>query len=132
MVECFTENEYNKSKAMDKLLCKCLYCSAEFPVLKKSITYERLHKQGKIQFCNKECMNKYRKKENTVSCKLCGIVFQRRISQCSKNNFCSHTCSAKYTNKHRICRPRRPNKPLTLDKMTIIITKYQSARFLCI
>ena len=36
-----------------------------------------------------------------VQCKTCGKIFKRQISCIRENNFCNHSCAAKYTNKHR-------------------------------
>jgi len=40
-------------------------------------------------------------KVKEVQCKTCGKFFERQVSCVRENNFCNHSCAAKYTNKNR-------------------------------
>jgi hypothetical protein len=62
-------------------------------------------KRAKNHFCSKECVGKFWSKSKEVNCTVCDKLFIKMMNQIKKsksgNNFCSHTCSAKYNNANR-------------------------------
>jgi hypothetical protein len=82
----------------------CNNCGKEITDKRKisKIDYEK--KNGsKNCFCDNECFKEHRKKTSWKKCKccLCGKEFIRKVREINGNTFCSHSCSAKVTNKER-------------------------------
>jgi len=78
------------------MLVKCLNCNNEFNKLNSQI------KKYPNHFCSRKCSSKYKHKQSsiTVKCSHCGKLITRSKSNINKtNNFCSHSCSAAFSNK---------------------------------
>jgi hypothetical protein len=60
-------------------------------------------KRQNFGYCSKLCRkeHKYKISHKTVSCLSCGKIFDKQNNDISINNFCSHSCSATYSNKKR-------------------------------
>ena len=80
----------------------CQVCKKDF--LRNSRDFAS-SKNKKIQniFCSRQCFFNSIKKEETVKCKTCNVVFNKRKREIkkTKNNFCSKSCSASYYNKNK-------------------------------
>ena len=61
--------------------------------------------ENKNKYCSKECMFKSKVTEITKPCGFCGKLTSRDVREVKKSrtgfNFCSRSCSAKYTNSHK-------------------------------
>lgn len=90
----------------DNIPCKCEHCNKIFGI-SKSDAYRVFKGTRNKRFCSKECSLESRFKLGNVqcNCKQCGKEFTRCISAVGKNNFCSHSCSAKFTNVLRASPP---------------------------
>lgn len=101
----FTEEEFNNCKSRGKLPCKCTHCGNTF--YKQKAKLQEKIKHGDIEiFCDSHCANEHKKVSRiTVYCKTCGkekLITQKEYDNSeTKNFFCSHTCSAIYSNSHR-------------------------------
>lgn len=93
--------------------CSCKYCQNIFMVERKYITREIKTKKGTLQFCSKRCQGKDHTKYGktlTICCQCCCAV--TRINSAiekskTKKFFCSHSCSATYSNTHKTTSIRR-------------------------
>ena len=109
-MELFTEDEYNKAKYRDLLLCKCDVCGNSFLQMKKNI-YNNRKFCKKHNLCSKKCQSLLQSKQKLVICKNCGKEFFKKekdiLRSKSGNNFCSSSCAASYNNSHKIYGYRR-------------------------
>jgi hypothetical protein len=127
MIPLYTEEEYNKSKSTDTLLCQCLLCEKPFNVIKKFITYELKNNRNRIIYCSDECYYLSRKTSllNDKPCSNCGISFERRPSETGKsksgNLFCSQSCSATFNNKNKTHGNRRSKLEIWLEEQLITL-----------
>ena len=118
----FTEEEYNKTKSTDTLLCECLLCNKSFGVVKKLITYELKHNRNRHIYCSDECYYLSRKTSllNDSPCSNCGCSFERNPSQIGKsksgNLFCSKSCAATFNNKNKTHGNRRSKLEVWLEE----------------
>ena len=82
----------------------CAYCGNEFERRLAEHKY-RSSKTGDSYkaFCSKACNYAYVDKKLTVSCDLCGKVFEKKQSEMrkTKGNFCTKSCAATFNNKAR-------------------------------
>jgi hypothetical protein len=87
----------NGFKRHEKVELKCNYCSKIYTKTKHHIQRNFY----KTNFCTLSCANLSKiKPETKVSCEVCKKdVYRKKIY--SENIFCSHTCSAKFSNKNR-------------------------------
>lgn len=101
----FTEEEFNNCKSRATLPCKCAHCGNV--IYKQKSKLQEKIKHGDVEvFCNQKCVNEHKKVSRmTVYCKTCGkekLITQKEYDNSeTKNFFCSHTCSASYSNTHR-------------------------------
>jgi hypothetical protein len=58
---------------------------------------------SKFGYCSSNCHwnHKHQMTHKEVTCKTCNKNFEKSIKDIGDNSFCSHPCSAKYTNKNR-------------------------------
>lgn len=78
----------------------CAGCGNEFN--KALGSYNKSIKRGdKQHFCCYKCIGTFYSLRQLVSCKFCGLQFEKKLDQIkkTKNHFCSKSCSAKYNNK---------------------------------
>ncbi|MBI2325951.1 hypothetical protein HYU91_01035 [Candidatus Collierbacteria bacterium] len=89
---------------MDTVNVICKFCGKGFA--RSRGNYNEAIKMGWHQFCSVKCQRSSKQRTVNGACKTCGfkIARQRSRMEPSGNNFCSHTCSAKYTNQHRLTR----------------------------
>ncbi|MDY7013671.1 MAG: hypothetical protein SVX43_08735 [Cyanobacteriota bacterium] len=86
---------------------ECARCHRRFT---RSISkYNQDVKKGWRQFCSQECQWLARNKRKQVICTCCGRTFIKEAAQIqkTKNNFCSQSCSASYSNRHKTKGNRR-------------------------
>ena len=129
MIELFTEEEYQRAKSTDFLPCKCEQCNKSFLVIKKQITFERTHKKGAYRFCSIRCKNEFNGTSQLVICDYCQKPFIKKKAEINKtkHNFCSQSCSAYFSNKHRTCGFTRSKLELYLEK--VLQEKYPKIKF---
>lgn len=89
---------------MDTVNVICKFCGNGFE--RSRGNYNEAIKMGWHQFCSRECQKLSKQRVVVGVCKTCGarVVRQRSQIESTGNIFCSHTCSAKYTNHHRVTR----------------------------
>lgn len=114
----FTETELHTSRPSNLLPCYCYNCNNIFYVEKRLITYEMKNKRGRHKFCSVECHSQYQWKRTECTCSFCGKNFVKETGQMSKsgNNFCSHSCSARYSNAHKKSGTRVSKPELYIQK----------------
>lgn len=81
----------------------CSQCKVIF------VRQTRLDIRTKNRFCSSRCKYLFITKKFIMSCKTCAKSITRTPGDTknSKNFFCSHSCSAKYNNKHKATGTRR-------------------------
>ena len=128
----YTEEEYNKSKSTDTLLCECQLCKEPFGVLKKLITYELKNNRNRHIYCSDKCCYLSRKTSllNDKPCSNCGCSFERHPNQIGKsksgNLFCSQSCAAIFNNKNKTHGTRRSKLEIWLEEqMTTLYPNLQ-------
>jgi hypothetical protein len=89
--------QYNSSKSLDLISCKCDNCNTTFQRIKKELKHGiEVRKQAHL-FCSKKCGGEfYRIRKAAVNCKLCGkevLIYP--------NLFCSQSCAARFNNALR-------------------------------
>ena len=87
-----------KGSELIKFLCP--QCNNLFETTKSNICGKFFtHNQAQI-FCSKKCSTDNKIKKTETQCNYCKKIFFKLPNQItkSKNNFCSHSCSAKYNN----------------------------------
>lgn len=96
-------------KNSDKLPFKCKQCEKIFYKKKNFVqcviagVYPTTHGE----YCSLRCLGASFKKRRVCSCKQCGEAFERKISEISKNTYCSSSCAAIYNNAHKTTGTRR-------------------------
>lgn len=108
MIPKYSDQDFKKAKWYDLLPLKCKFCHATFLKMKGKILNCQRGKSKKCtyEYCNNVCASGMKGGGRTiVKCATCG----KEISKCNrslpdkrtgiKNNFCSKSCTAKYTNE---------------------------------
>lgn len=124
MISKYTENEFNAAKSRDKLPLQCSFCHSIFYRGKNVIQRVIKGNASKYDFCSSTCRGICDRKEDIpVVCANCGKKFGKRPSQYkeNKNSFCSHRCSASYTNRHKKHGTRRSKLEKWLEEKLSII-----------
>lgn len=113
MIALYTEEEFKKAKSRDLLRLSCEVCNNDFfkekNQIQATIANNKKEIKNKDTIANKYCSNKcyYLKKITQIksSCGFCGTFISKDKNQANKSksgfNFCSKSCSAKYTNSHK-------------------------------
>jgi hypothetical protein len=120
MIPLFTEEQFNKAKAHDKLKCKCCHCNKEFFAKKNHIkmVLDEVDTR-RAMFCSNNCQKQNRNRKQEVKCKNCGKLFLKTQAEIKKNHvnhFCSKSCSATYNNKHKSYGTRRSKLEIFLEE----------------
>jgi hypothetical protein len=113
MTPLYTEEEFKKAKSRDLLRLSCETCNKDFFKVKSQIqaTIASNKKDTKKKhsnankYCSKKCQFLGMTTEIKSSCGFCGIPISKDKREANKSktgfNFCSRSCSAKYTNSHK-------------------------------
>lgn len=111
MIPLYTQDQFNNSKSKDKLPCQCYFCKNTFYTRKNLIKHflSGNDKYNSAKFCSTECSSKFRSTKKTVKCINCEKEFDKSQAELkkTKNNFCSHSCSATYNNTNKSHGTRR-------------------------
>ena len=93
----------------------CDYCHKQF--MRSISKYNQDVKKGWRQFCSKECHWLGQNKRKQVICAYCGNSFIKEEVQIkkTKNNFCSRSCSASYSNRNKTKGNRRSKLEIWLE-----------------
>lgn len=115
----YTQTEYDNARYKDKLALECFYCKKNFLREKSAIRKILLGQKTKssCKYCSKNCRYEDQITKVTVLCKNCNKIFQKKKNQAIKytNHFCSHSCSATYSNKHKTTGTRRSKLEVWLE-----------------
>ena len=84
---------------MDNVWVKCINCGKRYVRPAKRVNEAEKHSWK--QYCSSECLSQYRNKQQEIACETCGKRFLGQPSEISLRNFCSHSCSAKHSNRAR-------------------------------
>ena len=120
MIIAYTEQEYNQAKNNDLLKIICKTCKTEFLKNKKKV-YFALNKMGSMtcDYCCKQCQTVAQTTSIVKPCGNCGNLVIRNISSSktkSGNVFCTHSCSATYSNTHKTTGCRRSKLEKWLER----------------
>ena len=102
----------------------CKFCNKMF-----TREIQRYNRDSKIYsniFCSRECRSKHSSKKIKVNCTHCGKEFIRKSTpdyRCSKNRFCSCSCSAIYNNTHKTTGCRRSKLEIYIEKRISFVEK---------
>lgn len=101
----------------------CACCGKETVKSLKRINEAK--KMGYIQVCSKECQAAIRVTSAIKPCAQCGKLVTRILSQSKKsktnNVYCSHTCSALYSNAHKTTGTRRSKLEVWLEQQLTLL-----------
>jgi hypothetical protein len=99
----------------------CDYCQQRFT---RSISkYNQDVKKGWKQFCSQKCHWLAQNKRKQVVCACCGVTFIKELVQIkrSKNNFCSQSCAASYSNRHKTKGNRRSKLEIWFESQLSVL-----------
>ncbi|GET40013.1 hypothetical protein [Microseira wollei] len=99
----------------------CDYCQKRFTRCVSK--YNQDVKKGWRQFCSNECHWLAQNKRKQVVCAWCNTTFIKEEAQIrqTKNNFCSRSCSASYSNRNKTKGNRRSKLEIWLESQLSII-----------
>ena len=117
------------------VVCTCDICNTSFTTTKRTI-YMHLRDNCKYLCCSRKCaaiakdlIRGFGVEQTT--CAICGKKIIRRKSDVvrskSGNSFCSHSCSAKYSNMHKETGTRRSKLERWLEQR--LVTLYPDIQF---
>lgn len=89
---------------------QCSNCKKTF--IRPSGRFNEAIKFGWNQFCSDKCQFSYKTTAKKFACENCGKKFLRALSNISKHNYCSQSCSAIINNKNR---PERNAKTISCE-----------------
>ena len=104
MKQLYTQEHYEKVKGNEKLPLECKKCQNTFFKTKTQIKFYLKKKKNVFIYCSKTCKDKSQiVKKTKIQCRNCNKNIIRKKSEQvrNSNNFCSHSCSAKFNNKLR-------------------------------
>lgn len=103
----------------DMVPLQCGFCTETFHRQNKWIKSVYKRNTDQYQYCSKTCAFKAKVRDRNVSviCRQCFSSFIKNITELttSGNNFCSHSCSAKYHNAHKTTGQRRSKLEVWLE-----------------
>lgn len=100
----YTETEFENAKSRGLLPLQCIHCEKTFYVQKRAIKdVAKPNRTTTGCFCSHRCVRLHQHPAVSVVCHQCGKKFQKQAARAKKdkNHFCSHSCSAKYSNTHK-------------------------------
>lgn len=112
---------------------KCMQCGKDFQALKASIAIGKKEGSNLGRFCSLSCSAIYQlpnmKKAQIVECLGCGKRFSKKAGQIKKSprHFCSHSCSCRYQNTHKV----RGTRVSRLEEwiQSILVKEYPGLEF---
>ena len=107
---------FDNAKHKDLVEIKCDCCFKIFPRIKKNL-FKNNTLFSTIHLCSKDCKQRFHNTWSLVECTHCRRSFSKRNTEIknSKNNFCTHTCSATYTNTHKSTGIKRSKLEIYLE-----------------
>lgn len=108
-------------RSRDKIPIECEHCHKIFTATKNNILRVLKSSPNRLRFCTRSCNDKRKHKRKTVKCKNCQKDFQKLNCYCSKNNFCSKSCAAKYNNTHKTTGTRRSKLEKWIEEQLTIL-----------
>ncbi|MCU0543052.1 MAG: hypothetical protein MUE44_12840 [Oscillatoriaceae cyanobacterium Prado104] len=99
----------------------CDYCQKRFT--RCTGKYNQDVKKGWRQFCSKECHWLAQNKRRQVVSAWCNTIFIKEEAQIkqTKNNFCSRSCSASYSNRNKTKGNRRSKLEIWLESQLSLL-----------
>lgn len=104
MTPLYTQEEFQNANSRTPLPLKCLNCNLVFYRSKNLIQKTFLiNRNEKYNFCSNKCQNNHQSPPILVKCTQCNNLIRKAPKEIknSKNHFCNHSCSAKYSNAHK-------------------------------
>ena len=125
MTPLYTTEEFNLAKGKDLLPCQCHFCKKIFYKLKSNIQLALSpNHTDSGKYCSKNCYHNSMKIEKvSINCLNCNIIFYKSKSKLKKypNSFCSKSCSASYTNKHKSTGYKRSKLEIYLEEQLTLL-----------
>lgn len=123
----YSQEEFKNAKNNDLLPLQCLCCNETFYKRKQRI-YDMLNPNNNTlgDFCSQKCRGNSIGERIVLNCVNCDKLISKTPSDLkhkkrkSKNNFCSHSCSASYNNKHKTTGNRRSKLEIWLEQQLIL------------
>jgi hypothetical protein len=99
-------NEFNKMKSRSSVILRCKFCKKVFKSTKNQAQAVLAgSKNIKLDFCSRDCKSGYKSLVSRINfnCRECKKPSSSvpSIFYKSKNHFCSHRCSALFSNRNR-------------------------------
>ncbi|MEG4803947.1 hypothetical protein QUB63_07445 [Microcoleus sp. ARI1-B5] len=106
---------------INKVEVVCDYCQK--PFTRCTSKYNQDVKKGWRQFCSNECHWSAQNKRKQVVCGWCNTIFIKEEAQIkqTKNNFCSRSCSASYSNRNKTKGNRRSKFEIWLESQLSLL-----------
>lgn len=120
MICLFDQKEFEIVKTKDLLKFECEYCHSTYE--RSKIQYlQHIRNQKKMSsFCSPKCRSLGEGTLVSFSCVQCQKEFIKPKKEISKNNFCSQSCSAIWTNKnYNKAKKRLPEKECNICNTSI-------------
>lgn len=124
MIPLYTQEQFDKAKAGDKLTCKCEVCDKPFQKMKRDINKVlRGLKLG--SFCSQKCHGATSSTRVKVSCSNCQIDFTKKQKEITKsktgNHFCSKSCANSFNNKNKSYGTRRSKLEIWVEQQLTLL-----------
>lgn len=119
MKQLFTNEEYIKSKELDKLPLECLQCGTTFYKTKATIRNGLNPKRKETcNHCSKKCIGNAKIKKIKVKCLTCDKEIERHPSQLLlyPKSFCNKSCASVYSNSHKTTGNNRSKLEIWLEE----------------
>lgn len=138
MTPLFTEEQYQLCKFQEKLPLQCKQCKNTFYQTKHQINKAYKVLSGlslrtgiTCNFCSRACKGKHKSENGNIlkACRNCGDEIYVHLNDAKQNNFCSHSCSASYSNKNKEHGTRVSNLEIWLQSQLIAIYPYLQFEF---
>ena len=119
----YTEKEFNESISTDLLALECYHCNKIFRK-RKNLIIQTIKGNNKCsKYCSIHCKNNSTMTKQNVICMNCQVTFLKKPSEInrSKNNFCSRSCSATFSNRNKTKGTRRSKLELFIEEQLYIL-----------
>jgi len=124
MIPMYTDVEFKNAKSRQLLPLKCKICHKKFMKQKNFIQIALKDGKSNCNLCSHKCLSRHmhmcrnNQLPKKIKCEQCKTTFIKQVNQIkiTKNNFCSHSCSAKWNNAHKTHGTRRSKLEVWLEE----------------
>ena len=126
----YTQEEFERAKVSDKLLCECCQCNKSFYKEKRAINKALKNIDGHTaQFCSASCKTIFNGSTKILNCTNCNTIFKKCFKDFKRsiNHFCSQSCAGIYNSQHKTRNGSRRSKLEVYleEQLTILYPKLE-------